>query len=228
MKYPDYGKACQLWRSAAAEAWQGYVCHPFVEQLGQGTLPRAAFLHYLRQDYVFLIHFARAWSLAVAKAETLEEMQAASATVYTLLHSEMALHMGICAAAGISREELEATPERRENQAYTRYVLEAGYSGDLLDLLAALAPCVLGYGEIGHRLAREYGAGPYREWIDTYASEEFQEACRKAGALFDAALTRRLGEHWEHLPRWQQLCRHFRNATLLEQGFWEMGLTPEA
>src|SRR5690606_28079070 len=128
MKYPDYGKACQLWRSAAAEAWQGYVCHPFVEQLGQGTLPRAAFLHYLRQDYVCLIHFARAWSLAAAKAETLEEMQAASATVYTLLHSERALHMGICAAAGISREELEATPERRENQAYTRYVLEAGYS----------------------------------------------------------------------------------------------------
>jgi thiaminase (transcriptional activator TenA) len=109
---------------------------------------------------VFLIHFARAWALAVAKAETLEEMKTAAATVHALVHHEMRLHIETCAGEGISQAELEATPEAAENLAYTRYVLEAGYSGDFLDLMAALAPCVLGYGEIGARLAAEAGRRP--------------------------------------------------------------------
>jgi len=224
---PDYGRAFTLWRESTGEAWRRYTHHPFVEQLGDGSLPRAAFLHYLRQDYVFLIHFSRAWALAAAKAETLEELQAAAATVHALVHVEMPLHVETCAAEGISRTELEATPERRENLAYTRYVLEAGFSGDFLDLMAALAPCVLGYGEIGLRLAARAGDTPYRPWIDTYGGDAFQDACRTAGSLIDSALARRLGKDWEAQPRWSRLCDHFRTATLLEEGFWAMGLDPE-
>lgn len=227
MTKPDYGQAFSLWRAAAAESWQRYTYHPFVERLGDGTLPRDAFLHYLRQDYVFLIHFARAWALAAVKAETLEEMQAASATVHALVHVEMPLHVKTCAAEGISQAELEATPERKENLAYTRYVLEAGYSGDFLDLMAALAPCVFGYGEIGLRLAGKAGDTPWRDWIDTYAGAEFQEACRAAGVLIDKALTRRLGTTWEQQPRWERLCARFEIATRLEEDFWAMGLRPE-
>lgn len=66
-----------------------------------GSLPREAFLHYLRQDYVFLIHFSRAWALAIVKAETLPEMQAAAETVRVLLLEEMQLHVRACAEAGI-------------------------------------------------------------------------------------------------------------------------------
>ena len=195
-----------------------------MEGLRDGSLPRSAFLHYLRQDYVFLIHFARAWALAVAKAETLEEMKTAAATVHALVHHEMKLHIETCAGEGISQAELEATPEAAENLAYTRYVLEAGYSGDFLDLMAALAPCVLGYGEIGARLAAEPGQTPYRGWIDTYAGKEYQDVCRGVGLLIDRALERRLGSGWAALPRWQQLCRRFEIATRLEVGFWDMGL----
>jgi len=53
------------------EDWQGYTHHPFVEGLRDGTLPRRCFVSYLIQDYVFLVHFARAWSMAVVKSETL-------------------------------------------------------------------------------------------------------------------------------------------------------------
>ncbi len=226
MTNPDYGRAFPLWREAAAEAWYRYTHHPFVERLGDGSLSREAFLHYLRQDYVFLIHFSRAWALAAAKAETMEELQAAAATVHALVHVEMPLHINTCAAEGISQGELESTLERTENLAYTRFVLEAGYSGDFLDLMAALAPCVLGYGEIGLRLAASAGVTPWRGWIDTYAGAEFQDACRTVGALIDHSLTRRLGEVWEQQPRWIRLCARFETATQLEIGFWDMGLQP--
>ncbi|MFV0300090.1 MAG: thiaminase II, partial [Paracoccus sp. (in: a-proteobacteria)] len=62
MSAPDYGRSFALWRADCAETWAAYTRHAFVEGLRDGTLPRAAFLNYLRQDYLFLIHFARAWS----------------------------------------------------------------------------------------------------------------------------------------------------------------------
>lgn len=220
---PDYGRSFGLWRAHCPGPWHDYTHHPFVEGLKDGSLPRAAFLNYLRQDYLFLIHFSRAWSLAVVKAGNLAEMQAASATVHALLHFEMALHVEICEREGISSAELEAAEEAPANMAYTRYVLEAGYSGDFLDLLAALAPCIMGYGEIGARLLREAGETPYRDWIETYGGDEFQTLCRDTGALIDAAVADRLGPNAEAQPGWARLCRHFTNATRLEIGFWGLG-----
>ncbi|MEH7829989.1 TenA family protein [Gemmobacter denitrificans] len=218
---PDYGQAFARWR-AEAPAWDAYTHHAFVEGLRTGRLPRANFLHYLRQDYLFLIQFARAWALAAAKAETLAEIQAAAATVQALAQYEMPLHVQVCARAGIDTAALEATEEAPANLAYTRYVLEAGYSGDFLDLMAALAPCVLGYGEIGARL--KGSGGPYCDWINAYADEGYQRLCRDVGALIDTALITRLGSDWASLPRARQLSRRFATATRLEVGFWQMGL----
>ncbi len=222
----DYGRAFAAMRKAAGLVWSDYTHHAFVEGLRDGSLPRAAFLHYLRQDYVFLIHFSRAWALAVVKAGTLEEMQACAATVHALLAEEMALHVGICAEAGIPEAELLATEERAENAAYTRYVMDCGFSGDFLRLLAALAPCVLGYGEIGARLLAEKTSDTYVDWIATYGGAEYQGLCQSVGGLIDGALERRYGADYATLPVWDELTATFRQATALEVGFWQIGLTP--
>lgn len=228
MTAPDYGKAFALCREVAGQAWQDYTCHAFVQGLGDGTLPRPAFLHYLRQDYVFLIHFSRAWALAAAKSETVEELRTASEAVHALATVEMPLHLRICAQAGLDAATVEATEEAAENLAYTRYVLEAGYSGDFLDLMAALAPCVLGYGEIGARLGAQpdHENGPYADWINTYAGDDYQGLCRDVGALIDGSLARRLGCAWAESPRFATLAARFATATRLEVGFWDMGLRP--
>jgi thiaminase/transcriptional activator TenA len=198
--------------------------HAFVQGLGDGTLPPEAFLHYLRQDYVFLIHFSRAWALAITKADTVEEMRLAAGTVNGLINEEIALHIKTCASAGIDEATLFATQERQENLAYTRYVLDAGHSGDLLDLLAALAPCVMGYGEIGAYLASAKTSNTYGEWIGTYASAEYQQLCEDVGVLIDGAVARRLGDGADASPRWASLQVRFAMATQLEVGFWDMGL----
>ncbi len=224
MSAPDYGRAFAEWRTACGPDWDAYVRHPFVEGLKDGTLPQEAFHHYLVQDYVFLMHFARAWALAVVKSETLEEMTTAAATVNALVGMEAQLHVRTCAALGITEERLFSTPESPANLAYTRYVMDAGISGDLCDLLAALAPCVLGYGEIGARLGAEAGETPYGEWIATYAGDGYQQVCREVGATIDAALERRLGTPFRAAPRWERVTERFRMATKLEAGFWQMGL----
>lgn len=224
MTASDYGHAFALWRAGAGQDWDRYTHHAFVEGLRDGSLPHPNYLHYLRQDYAFLLHFARAWALAAAKADTLDEMAAASATVHALVHMEMPLHVQTCAAHGIDRAMLEATSETTANLAYTRYVLESGYSGDFLDLMAALAPCVLGYGEIGARLKDV--TGPYGDWCATYGGSAYQALCGDVGALIDAAILRRLGAGWTDLPRADSLRARFATATRLEVEFWDMANDP--
>lgn len=220
-----YGLIFPRLRDAAGAVWTDYTHHAFVEGLRDGTLPRKAFLGYLVQDYIFLIHFARAWALAVTKADALEEMRACAATVDALVNGELSLHVKTCAEAGLSEADLFAAEEHPANLAYTRYVLDAGHSGNFLDLIAALAPCVMGYGEIGARLGPVPSDHPYSDWITTYAGDEYQQVCRDAGALFDGAVARRLGDAPESTPGWTRLCLRFSTATRLEVAFWDMGLS---
>ncbi len=223
MTASDYGSPIfAAWRAGASD-WEAYTRHAFVEGMRDGNLPRKAFLTYLVQDYVFLIHFARAWALGVVKAETLDEMEVCAATVDGLINHEMALHVRTCAEAGLTRDALENAAEHPANLAYTRYVLDAGFSGDFLDLIAALAPCVMGYGEIGARLAAEATSEVYADWIATYSGEDYQDVCRSVGRLIEEAVGRRLGDTAAGAPRWAALQRRFSTATRLEVAFWGIG-----
>ncbi|WP_417605812.1 thiaminase II [Primorskyibacter flagellatus] len=225
MSGSEHGRTVALLRDGCADDWRSYTHHPFVEGLRDGTLPRAAFLHYLIQDYVFLVHFSRAWSLGVVKAETLEEMKVCAGSVNGFVNHEMALHIETCAAEGIDEVTLFNAVEEFENIAYTRYVMDAGLQGDFLDLLASLAPCCFGYAEIGTRLGVEAAPDtPYRAWIDTYNGSEYQTAMTRLGQMIDGAMTRRLGPAPETSPRWSQLQKRFTTATQLEAAFWGMGL----
>ena len=97
---------------------------------------------------------------------------------------------------------------------------------NFLDLMAALAPCVFGYGEIGRTLKETHEVTPYEDWIDTYSCDEYQSLCTEVGALIDQAIAERLGPKPTESPRWVSLCQHFDMATRLEIGFWDMGMRP--
>ena len=111
--------------------------------------------------------------------------------------------------------------------AYTRFVLERGVAGDILDLHTALAPCAVGYGEIGLALARDpatrRAGNPYLSWIEMYSGAEYLDLARAAVAQLDRLAARRGGE-----ARFAALSRDFRAATVLEAAFWRMGLDAAA
>ncbi|MEF8834221.1 MAG: thiaminase II [Halofilum sp. (in: g-proteobacteria)] len=221
-----------LLRAACPQAWQAYTEHDFVARIADGTLPEAGFRHYLIQDYLFLKQYTRAYALAVYKGETLADMRDAAGAVDALLNTEMGLHVQYCGRWGIDEERMLATPEDPANITYTRYVLDTGMAGDLLDLLVALAPCSCGYGEIGARLLHDANTvldgNPYRDWIEMYGGEEFQEVSRTAVRQIDAVARRRMGNDPTQSPRWKQLCEIFAKASSLETDFWQMGLDASA
>jgi thiaminase/transcriptional activator TenA len=221
----DFGAEGGLFRrlrAAAAGEWAGYTWHPFVQALSAGTLPLPAFRTYLIQDYLFLIHFARAKALAVVKGESLAAMRDKAAAVLAIL-DETKLHLRYCADWGLPESAVLATPESAETVSYTRWVLDRGLFGDILDLEVALAPCTVGYGEVALRIladpARRAQGNPYQSWIDTYAAEDYQAMARAAAARIDA-----LGVSHGGDARFARLAADFAEAARLEQRFWQQGL----
>jgi thiaminase len=65
-----------LSRPDVASVWHRFVNHPFVLALGNGELPLESFKKYLVQDYLYLVHFARANALASYKAKNIEDIAA--------------------------------------------------------------------------------------------------------------------------------------------------------
>jgi thiaminase/transcriptional activator TenA len=217
------GELFQRLVAAAGPVWHAYTRHEFVRRLAAGDLPEAAFRRYLVQDYLFLLHFARAWGLAVYKSETLAEMRRAQALVAATLDIEIGLHVDYCRGWGLTEAAMAAEPEALETVAYTRFVLDRGLAGDRLDLEVALAPCIVGYAEIaGERMAdagTRRAGNPYGEWLDMYAGAEYQSLAHNAAAALDEQYARRGGE-----GRFPSLAATFAAATRLEADFWQMGL----
>lgn len=222
----DQGFFGQL-RRAAGTDWDAYVDHAFVRRLADASLPEASFRHYLVQDYLFLIQFARAWALAGYKASTLAELRSAGQAMSAIVDVEMDLHVGYCAQWGLDEAAMAVTPEASATLAYTRFVLERGMAGDLLDLQVALMPCIVGYAEIAVRLAaspeRRRDGNRYDDWIDMYAGPGYQQVAADAIAALEASAARRGGD-----SRFADLARDFAVATRLEARFWQMGLDLDA
>ena len=176
-------------KQASTDEWHQYCCHNFVNSIGDGTLPIESFRYYLEQDYLFLIHFSRAWGLATYKSPNVTLMQWAAEILYTTLNVEMSLHVEFSNRFGVSQLDLENACESSDNLAYTRFVLDRGLSGDILDLYVALMPCIVGYAEIGDRLSLDYqhqlAQNPYREWIQMYSSEDYQKLATKSVSILD-------------------------------------------
>jgi len=216
------GGLFQALRAGASADWQAYVWHPFVQGLADGSLPAAAFRRYLVQDYLFLVQFARAFALAAYKAESFPAFRAKIASVSGLLH-ETTMHLGYCAEWGLTEAEVLAAPEAPATVAYTRWVLDRGIAGDILDLEVALAPCTIGYGEIARLIeaspTRRRAGNPYESWIAMYAGAEYQALATAAAEGLDA-----LGESHGGPARLPALTAHFAKAARLEADFWAMGL----
>ena len=211
-------------RKRAEPIWSLSLAHPFVLGIGDGTLPVERFKFYVRQDYLFLIEYARVLALAISKADELPVMEKLAQLLHTTLGTEMAVHRAYCGEFGISHDELGRTEPAPTTYAYTRHLLETAWSGSLGEIVASLFPCQWGYWEIGTMLAGR-GVPPeaplYRRWIDMYASSEYGELAHWVKALLD-----RLGERSSTAEQGRMAERFFL-SNRFEHAFWEMAWVRE-
>jgi thiaminase/transcriptional activator TenA len=205
-------------RQVADPVWRAQHEHPFLRGIADGTLALDRFSFYVRQDYLFLIEYARLLALGAARAPDPATMTRFAELTREILTSEMDLHRSFAAELGISAAELEAETPTATTQGYTDFLVRTGALGDFAELAAALLPCMWGYAELGQALAAQ-GRSPddrYARWVDMYASAEFGELADWCRALVD-----RLGAALAEGGR-ARLERAFLTSSRYELAFWEM------
>jgi thiaminase (transcriptional activator TenA) len=144
---------------------------PFVQGIADGTLPKSKFAHYVGQDAFFLEAFARAYSIAAAKAPDWEGFNVFHDLAGGVLQ-ELNLHQAYASQWGV---DLKAVEPGAATRRYTDFLLATAWSQTIGITAAAMLPCMKLYAFLGQSLAiRGIPAHDYGDWIGTYSSEEFE------------------------------------------------------
>ncbi len=210
-------------RAGAAGVWEAQHTHPFLRGIADGTLSTERFEHFLRQDYVFLIDYARLLGLGAARAPDLSTMRRFAELTGAVLSTEMDLHRSFAGELGITGAQLEAEVAAPTTRGYMDFLVRTAAVGDLTELAGALLPCMWGYCEIGERLAAA-GRSPqesYARWVDAYASPDFAQLAQWCRGLVD-----QLAEGAPP-PVLARVQRAFDVSSRYELAFWEMAWTME-
>ncbi|HIK45263.1 MAG TPA: TenA family protein [Leptolyngbyaceae cyanobacterium M65_K2018_010] len=154
--------------------------HPFVQGIGDGSLDPAKFAYYLGQDAFFLEAFARAYSIAAAKAPSWEVFQGFHGLVTGVLE-ELQLHASYARNWGV---ELSTVEPGAATRAYTDFLLSTAWSSDVGTTAVAMAPCMRLYAFLGQSLAATNpGPHSYSSWIATYSSDQFEPLAQQLEQL---------------------------------------------
>lgn len=213
MKFTD-----RLWNSVE-DIWNGYLRHPFVTGLGDGTLEVDKFQHWLKQDYVYLVEYSRLMAIGAEKAPDLQTMNMFSEMLHGTLFGEMELHRKYAAEFGIEESELLKTEPSAVNTAYTSYMLNHAQRGDAAAVAACLLACAWSYNYIGRALADknpDQGNNPYKQWVDTYSGEDFSELNGTAMTLLNELAD---GKPERELKQLEEIVV---KTSLYEYMFWDM------
>lgn len=170
-----------LW-AANTDLAQACLGHPFVQGIGDGTLPVDRFAYYVGQDAFFLDAFARAYSIAAAKAPSREAFQVFHRLADGVL-GELALHGSYAREWGV---DLAHVTPGATTRRYTDFLLATAWGQDSGATAVAMAPCMRLYAFLGQSLAaQELVSHRYSPWIDTYSSDQFEPLAAQLEQLVD-------------------------------------------
>ena len=172
----------QLWE-ANQDLVQASLNHPFVAGIANGTLEQQKFAYYVGQDAFFLEAFARAYSIAAAKASDFGG--------FTIFHNlangvleEMRLHESYAARWGVDLRSVEPGAATRR---YTDFLLSTAWGADVGLTAAAMSPCMRLYAFLGEQLARNgIPNHQYADWIQTYSSPDFTPLAQTLESLVES------------------------------------------
>lgn len=154
----------------------------FVQGLADGRLSRQCFTYYVGQDVFFLKAFARAYSIAGAKAPDWDGFCSLHALAGGVLE-ELQLHEKYAAEWGVDVIDVEPGVATRR---YTDFLLATAWAFETGTALTAMSPCMRLYAYLGQQL--EQLSPPehqYIDWIRTYSSRDFEELAHQLEQLAD-------------------------------------------
>lgn len=207
-------------KNKALTVWEKGYNHPFVQELGKGTLDKDKFKYYLLQDYKYLLSYAKVFALATVKSDTEDLMAKFTAAQNGILNTEMNLHRTYMSSFGVSKDEIDSVMPSLFNRTYTANMLATGQTGDLAEIMAVVLPCAWTYADYATRLKHDYSKvleqNYYKSWIDNYSGKDFAESF---DWFFDD-----LDElcKWRSDKQLQKIENIFISSVEFEYLFWDM------
>ena len=172
--------ADSLWQRNRVLA-EAALKHPFVQGIASGELTRATFAYYVGQDAAFLEAFSRAYALALAKSPD-HDGQIAFRELLDSTAEELRLHRSYADRWDVDLPQA-AGPA---TEAYTNFLLAVAELEPVGHIVAAMTPCMRLYAYLGQQLAAQTTPeSPYREWVNTYSSPQFEALARRVEDLLD-------------------------------------------
>ena len=195
-----------LWQ-ANQDLAQASLNHPFVQGIYDGTLPPEKFAYYVGQDAFFLEAFARAYSIAAAKAPDWQGFNTFHVLAGGVLQ-ELKLHEGYTKAWNV---DLQVVQPGAATRRYTDFLLATAWSQAIGITAVAMAPCMRLYCYIGQSLAAQgIPTHRYADWVQTYGSEDFEPLAKQLEAIVD-----------RYSPDTSLVEETFRYAMLCECDFFQ-------
>ena len=200
--------------------WDDYLNHPFLKEMGQGTLDREKFKSYLIQDYLYLKEYAKVYSMALIKSESIKQMKFCQESINGILEDESANHIWYLKNFGENIEELEKYKIKEANENYTSYMKSISLSGNLKEIMVSALPCAWSYYYIGKKLKEIYKDNMegnfFESWIECYSSEEYAFVANK-----NIDFVNELCKNIDEIEK-EKLKEIFIKASIHEMRFWDM------
>lgn len=150
--------------TGAGELWQGYLHHPWMDAIHDGTLTRRRFAFFLAQDMPYQRDFLNALVLAASKAadpQTLLNMR-------SFIADEAAFEESLLAElqTSWSYDRWSAGPAR---EGYMNHLIRVAHEEDVSTICAALLPCAAGFTGAMAERAPKAGLDPlFVRWLEYY------------------------------------------------------------
>ena len=120
------------------DLWHRMVTHPFVIEMGDGTLPAAKFRAYFLQDYVFVHDLVALTSMGLAEAPTFLAANQLHQFLAGILNPENDLFVRAFTELGVSTEEYAAVSASPITQAFGDFLVRTGLEGSFEDIVTVL------------------------------------------------------------------------------------------
>ncbi|MEE9147572.1 MAG: TenA family protein [Candidatus Tectomicrobia bacterium] len=197
------------------DLWEKMVSHPFVQEMGDGTLPVEKFRRYFLQDYVFVNDLVSMTALGIAKAPDFGAANHLNQFLSGILNPENDLFVRAFQELGATEEDYTSVSASPTTQAFGDFLMRVGLTGDFEAMLTILYVTEGTYLDWGTRLLAQ-GKTPaqpiYREWITLHGPQVLGELVAWMETHLDGAA---LGH------RHPRIERIFLTALRYEYLFWE-------
>ena len=179
----------------------------FIKGINNGDLPKKNFQKYIAQDYFFLESFARAYGLAVSKCLDINSIRILS-KLRLGVSNELILHENYATRWGINLTNNQIEKETKE---YTDFLSETSMNLSCIEILSAMTPCMRLYSWIAKNLSKPKSDNPYKEWIQTYSDDSFEELAKSLEYTIDS---------YKGTYDINQLNNLYKKAMILEGNFF--------